>query len=986
MEGGVPLILSCRGLYGAPGGENAEATAFRQSLPHAGELRAEGSLMGGRESIHWPSTALKIDDCIMKGKDASECANFVRVLHHYNRTHLLACGTGAFDPLCAFIRVGYHLEEPVFHLEPHRWERGRGKCPFDPSSSFVSTLIGGELFAGLYGDYWGRDAALTRSLGRLGHLRTEPDDERLLRGGPVTNDAGGQRILVNKWTTFLKARLVCSVPGLNGIDTYFDDLEDVFLLHTRDQKNPVIFGLFNTTSTIFRGHAICVYHMSSIREAFNGPYAHREGPEYHWSLYEGKVPYPRPGSCASKVNGGRHGTTKDYPDDAVRFARGHPLMYHPIKPAHKKPILVKTDGKYNLKQIAVDRVEAQDGQYDVLFIGTDAGIVLKIITIYNQETESMEEVILEELQIFKDPVPIISMEISSKRQQLFVASPKAVAQVRLHQCQLYGSACADCCLARDPYCAWDGVACSRYLPAGAGAQAKRRFRRQDVRHGNAAQQCVGQQFAGDALDKTEEHLAYGVENNSTLLECTPRSLQAKVVWFVQKGRDARKEEVQTDERVLQVDLGLLILRVRRSDAGTYVCQAEEHGFVHAVRRLVLDVVEERRVRDAFRGDPGAHKAPCPASGDLGLLAIEGQWENVTVMENIHRSARGFQIVASAAADTGRPVEHLSRGPTGLPQSPPVHVSPLRAENASSPFPAACRGHQPLEKVLKLLGIGSRCKPINSEKQGSKREISILSVIKMCTGSHCLESDNSIEGARLTHSSYPSGLRPRLGLEASQGRVLRGGGDRGQGGGSSGGEGAGAHVSRLVPTRQQAGRGLRSVQAGKPARVGFQGGDALRPESSSSLRHEVAAHTALRALLALSEDASAEPSASGLRTVDRSAGRGSGTKAGNSCPNPSRRSNSIFRLTSMLAGRRKESAVQQSLLAQPLSPRDAGAAAGGSRGRRSWALLGLGAGARPQSAVLPAGRRCAVSGLQPEPRGGRSAQLALRSPPRPERAQ
>lgn len=45
-------------------------------------------------------------------------------------------------------------------------------------------------------------------------------------------------------------------------------------------------------------------------------------------------------------------------------------MYQPIKPAHKKPILVKTDGKYNLKQLAVDRVEAEDGQYDVLFIGT----------------------------------------------------------------------------------------------------------------------------------------------------------------------------------------------------------------------------------------------------------------------------------------------------------------------------------------------------------------------------------------------------------------------------------------------------------------------------------------------------------------------------------------------------------------------------------------------------------------------------------------
>ncbi|KAL8219237.1 UNVERIFIED_CONTAM: Semaphorin-3E [Gekko kuhli] len=66
-------------------------------------------------------------------------------------------------------------------------------------------------------------------------------------GRVCANDMGGQRMRVNKWTTFLKTRLVCSVPGMNGIDTYFDELEDVFLLHTRENKNPVIFGLFSTT-------------------------------------------------------------------------------------------------------------------------------------------------------------------------------------------------------------------------------------------------------------------------------------------------------------------------------------------------------------------------------------------------------------------------------------------------------------------------------------------------------------------------------------------------------------------------------------------------------------------------------------------------------------------------------------------------------------------------------------------------------------------
>lgn len=36
--------------------------------------------------------------------------NFVKVLHAYNHTHLLACGTGAFHPTCAYVEVGHRLE------------------------------------------------------------------------------------------------------------------------------------------------------------------------------------------------------------------------------------------------------------------------------------------------------------------------------------------------------------------------------------------------------------------------------------------------------------------------------------------------------------------------------------------------------------------------------------------------------------------------------------------------------------------------------------------------------------------------------------------------------------------------------------------------------------------------------------------------------------------------------------------------------------
>jgi semaphorin 3 len=64
------------------------------------------------------------------------------------------------------------------------------------------------------------------------------------------------------------------------------------------------------------------------------------------------------------------GSTKDYPDDVLQFARAHPLMFQPVRPRHGRPVLVKTHLTQQLRQIVVDRVEAEDGTYDVIFLGT----------------------------------------------------------------------------------------------------------------------------------------------------------------------------------------------------------------------------------------------------------------------------------------------------------------------------------------------------------------------------------------------------------------------------------------------------------------------------------------------------------------------------------------------------------------------------------------------------------------------------------------
>lgn len=51
-------------------------------------------------------------------------------------------------------------------------------------------------------------------------------------------------------------------------------------------------------------------------------------------------------------------------------------MWRPVYPTLRQPVLVKANIPYKLKQIVVDRVEAEDGQYDVMFIGTGKCVVL----------------------------------------------------------------------------------------------------------------------------------------------------------------------------------------------------------------------------------------------------------------------------------------------------------------------------------------------------------------------------------------------------------------------------------------------------------------------------------------------------------------------------------------------------------------------------------------------------------------------------------
>ncbi|XP_076003409.1 semaphorin-3D [Genypterus blacodes] len=613
-------------------------------------------------TIYWPAAKEHVEHCRLAGKSLeTDCANFVRLLQPFNKTHVYACGTGAFHPQCTYLHLGHNTEEPVFTLS-HAVESGRGKCPFSPREPFTARLTDGELCAGTSVDFMGANAAIFRSSiqGNSQHyIRTEaydhnwlnepefvssfsipdtrsPDDdkvyfffkERAVEAGQwdkkvysrvarvCKNDVGGKRSLINRWTTFLKARLVCSVPGPSGVDTQFDELEDIFVLETKDPQNPTIYGVFSTSSSIFRGSAVCVYSMASIRAAFNGPYAHKEGPDYRWVEYKGRIPYPRPGTCPSETYDPLYKSTKDFPDEVVSFMRQHQLMWEPVMPLGAKPILTRVNSPYMLRRVVVDRVDAEEGPYDVLHLGTDDGKVVKAVSVISDNWDT-EELILEELTVFQSPTPILTMELSTKRQQLYVSSELGVAQLGLQRCELYGSDCAECCLARDPYCSWDGQTCSRYFPS-----SKRRARRQDVKYGDPWSQCPITE--GDS-DSVAVKSVYGVEGNSTFLECVPRSPQAELRWTVRRTesqqsnthtRDSGELLQRTDDRTLHMKRGLLVQRLEVSDSGVYTCSSHEHSYSQVLARYRLHLIPNH----SLQPPPGAHLIP--AGG--GLVRLFGQ--------------------------------------------------------------------------------------------------------------------------------------------------------------------------------------------------------------------------------------------------------------------------------------------------------------------------------------------------------------------------
>ncbi|XP_038628290.1 semaphorin-4E-like isoform X2 [Tachyglossus aculeatus] len=543
--------------------------------------------------VFWRTSEEAQQACVHKGKNKVECQNYILLLHKITDTTLYVCGSNAFHPTCDFMI----LNKTKMFLKG-KAEESRGNCPFGLTLKYSSVLVDGALFSATYSNFLGTEPVIFRGL--KNHLKTEfkaswlnepsfvhmdvvqeskdnpsGDDDKIYVFFSETavefefydkllvsriarvckNDLGGRHLLQNKWTSFLKATLICSAPESNF---QFNIVQDVFLLKTADWKETIFYGIFVQQWGKLDNSAICAFSMEAVQDVFSkGKYkepvtiAHSQ---IKWIRYRQEVPVPRPGACIDNfARSFGYNTSLDLPDKTIQFVRDHPLMDDTVKPIGNRPVLLKRGSNYT--RIVVDRIIGLDKKtYDVLFLATDNGYLHKVVNCDG------DVFIVEEVQLFQFLEPIQSLRISSKKGLLYIGSASQVVQLPVSVCTRY-KRCLDCVLARDPYCAW-AQHFNECVPV--------------ARHKDNPESLIQNIKTGEALEcpRTGSQVRnYLIEDGTSIhLKCAPLSNLASTLWMF-NGKSLKAEE----SKYLFSDRGLVIFNVVAADAGRYDCQSVERA-------------------------------------------------------------------------------------------------------------------------------------------------------------------------------------------------------------------------------------------------------------------------------------------------------------------------------------------------------------------------------------------------------------------------
>jgi semaphorin 6 len=444
----------------------ARNVIYNLSLPNLVEFT--------NERIYWSCSPLDKTNCDLKGKSESDCQNYIRVLSVIGPDRLLVCGTNCYNPLCRHylhISGSYEVEEEF---------SGKGYAPYDPKHNSTSLYTNGHLYSATVADFSGTDPLIIKN-----GLRTEQYDYKHLNAPNFVSsledeehvyfffreaaveymncgksifsrvarvcksDEGGSHKFSNRWTTFLKSRMNCSVPG--DYPFYFNEIQSTTNFFTDSRDNRVLYGVFTTPQNSILGSAICRFSLNDVEKSFESDFKNQETVNSNWlPLRPTKVPDPRPGRCYNQ--------TTNLPESSLHFIKNHCLVDKAVQPRPSWPLFIKFGDNEVFTKIALHRhVSDLSGElFDVLFIGTNRGKVMKVVV--SAESPDIDTSQLqEEIQIFDHTVPVLNLLIvapDGPETRLIALSADSVKSIPVETCH-QPDTCEACVQLSSPYCAWD---------------------------------------------------------------------------------------------------------------------------------------------------------------------------------------------------------------------------------------------------------------------------------------------------------------------------------------------------------------------------------------------------------------------------------------------------------------------------------------------------------------------------------------------------
>ncbi|XP_076262615.1 semaphorin 5c-like [Rhynchophorus ferrugineus] len=410
------------------------------------------------EVANWEAPQDKIGSCISKGQDEENCHNFIKILLT-SGNQIFACGTNAFSPLCSWRNID-NISNVTQVIS------GIAKCPYNPAASVTGFISdNNEYFFGGTTDFSGSDFLISKNLINGRTLRTKQYNSFWLNDpqfvgsfetskfayflfretaveyincGKVVysriarvckNDQGGHTMLKENWTTFIKARLNCSISG--DYPFYYNEIQSVYYVPDENK----MYATFTTPPNSIAGSAVCAFHMSAIDDAFNGPFKYQHDMNSAWTRQY--VPNRDHLDCKLSKHNNLIETSKyQLMDNAVQATTLNPLFISDLE---------------RFSHITVDVVSVKHHRVNVIYVATDEGLIKKLTMLQHKQQACLVEI----WQVASQYQPFIkNMQFLKETSSIYATTDNGLIKIEAAHCTRHSS--KDSCLhSMDPYCGWN---------------------------------------------------------------------------------------------------------------------------------------------------------------------------------------------------------------------------------------------------------------------------------------------------------------------------------------------------------------------------------------------------------------------------------------------------------------------------------------------------------------------------------------------------